>query len=65
MGWRYVYRPARPSDRFVSPYPNIQAATAAMEAYPPDMFLVKSRKGGADYLYSILMGYGSHLLGLS
>ena len=52
-------RPARPSDRFVSPYPNIQAATAANGgAYPPDMsVLVKSRKGGADYLYSILMGY--------
>ena len=52
-------RPARPSDRFVSPYPNIQAATAANGgAYPPDMsVLVKSRKGGADYIYSILMGY--------
>ena len=52
-------RPARPSDKFVSPYPNIQAATAANGgAYPPDMsVLVKSRKGGADYIYSILMGY--------
>ena len=52
-------RPARPADRFVSPYPNIQAATAANGgAYPPDMsVLVKSRKGGADYIYSVLMGY--------
>ena len=52
-------RPGRPSDRFVSPYPNVQAATAANGgAYPPDMsVLVKSRKGGADYIYSILMGY--------
>ncbi len=52
-------RPGRPSDRFVSPYPNIQAATAANGgAYPPDMsVLVKSRKGGADYIYSVLMGY--------
>ena len=52
-------RPAIPSDRFVSPYPNIQAATAANGgAYPPDMsVLVKARKGGADYIYSILMGY--------
>ena len=52
-------RPGRPSDKFASPYPNIQAATAANGgAYPPDMsVLVKSRKGGADYIYSVLMGY--------
>tara|TARA_Y100000590_G_scaffold423269_1_gene528991 strand:+ start:364 stop:1155 length:792 start_codon:yes stop_codon:yes gene_type:complete len=52
-------RPARPSDKFVSPYPNIQAAMAANGgAYPPDMsVLVKARKGGADYIYSVLMGY--------
>jgi len=52
-------RPGRPSDKFVSPYPNVQAAMAANGgAYPPDMsVLVKARKGGADYIYSILMGY--------
>jgi len=52
-------RPGRPSDRFVSAYSNVQAATAANGgAYPPDMsVLVKSRKGGADYIYSVLMGY--------
>ena len=52
-------RPARPSDKFVSPYPNVQAATAANGgAYPPDMsVLVKARKGGSDYIYSVLMGY--------
>ena len=52
-------RPGRPSDRFVSTYPNVEAATAANGgAYPPDMsVLVKSRKGGADYIYSVLMGY--------
>ena len=52
-------RPGRPSDRFVSPYSNVQAATAANGgAYPPDMsVLVKSRKGGSDYIYSLLMGY--------
>ncbi len=52
-------RSARPSDNFVSPYPNKQAATAANGgAYPPDMsVLVKARKGGADYIYSVLMGY--------
>ena len=52
-------RPGRPSDKFVSPYPNVNAAIAANGgAYPPDMsVLVKSRKGGADYIYSVLMGY--------
>ena len=52
-------RPGRPSDKFVSPYPNVQAATAANGgAYPPAMsVLVKARKGGSDYIYSVLMGY--------
>ena len=52
-------RPGRLSDKFVGPYPNEQAATAANGgAYPPDMsVLVKARKGGADYIYSVLMGY--------
>ncbi|MBA1339613.1 MAG: ubiquinol-cytochrome c reductase cytochrome c1 subunit [Pelagibacterales bacterium] len=52
-------RPGRPSDRFVSPYPNVQASIAANGgAYPPDMsVLVKARSGGANYIYSILMGY--------
>jgi len=52
-------RSGRPSDKFVSPYPNVQASTAANGgAYPPDMsVLVKARKGGADYIYSVLMGY--------
>jgi len=52
-------RPARPSDNFVSPYANKKAAAAANGgAYPPDMsVLVKARKGGADYIYSLLLGY--------
>ena len=52
-------RPARLSDNFVSPYPNKEAATVANGgAYPPDMsVLVKARKGGADYIYSLLLGY--------
>ena len=52
-------RPARPSDNFVSPYANDKEATAANGgAYPPDMsVLVKARKGGADYIYSLLIGY--------
>ena len=52
-------RPARLSDKFSAPYPNEKAATAANGgAYPPDMsVLVKARQGGADYIYSLLMGY--------
>jgi len=52
-------RPGRPSDHFVNPYPNDNAAIAANGgAYPPDMsVLVKARTGGANYIYSILMGY--------
>ena len=52
-------RPGRLSDKFANPFPNIQAATAANGgAYPPDMsVLVKARKGGADYIYSLLLGY--------
>ena len=52
-------RPGRLSDKFVSPFLNVQAATAANGgAYPPDMsVLTKARKGGADYIYSLLLGY--------
>lgn len=52
-------RPALPSDAFVSPYPNVQAAKAVNNgAYPPDLSLiVKARPRGADYLYALLTGY--------
>ena len=52
-------RPARPSDRFVDPYPNVNSAIVANGgAYPPDMsVLVKARTNGANYIYSVLMGY--------
>ena len=52
-------RPGRPSDKFKSPYPNINASIAANGgAYPPDMsVLVKARPGGSDYIYSVLVGY--------
>ena len=52
-------RPGRLSDKFANPFPNAKAAAAANDgAYPPDMsVLVKARKGGADYIYSLLMGY--------
>ena len=52
-------RPALPSDRFVSPFPNDNAARAANNgALPPDLSLVtKSRIGGPDYLYGLMIGY--------
>ena len=52
-------RPGRLSDTFVKPYPNVEASTVANGgAYPPDMsVLAKARKGGADYIYSLLLGY--------
>ncbi len=52
-------RSGRLSDKFVSPFPNSKAAAAANDgAYPPDMsVLAKARKGGADYIYSLLLGY--------
>lgn len=52
-------RPARPSDRFVNPYPNRKAATYANNgAYPPDFSLIaEARHGGADYIYSLLTAY--------
>lgn len=59
-----VYRPARPSDKFRSPYPNEQAARAANGgAYPPDMSVITKARGhgaegdGASYIYSLLKGY--------
>jgi ubiquinol-cytochrome c reductase cytochrome c1 subunit len=52
-------RAALPSDIVASPYPNEEAARAANNgAYPADLSLiVKARKDGANYLYSLLTGY--------
>ena len=52
-------RPAKLSDKFVMPYSNEEEAKSANGgAYPPDMsVLVKARAGGADYIYSVLLGY--------
>ena len=54
-----VEREARPSDKFVSPYPNEQAARAANGgSYPPDLSLIiKARSDGANYLHALLTGY--------
>lgn len=53
-------RPGRPADRFKAPFANEQAARAANNgALPPDMSVItKARKGGADYVYALLTGYG-------
>lgn len=52
-------RPAKPSDRFVSPFANEKAARASNNgALPPDLSLMtKARLGGANYVYSLLTGY--------
>ena len=52
-------RPAKLSDKFIMPYANEEEAKSANGgAYPPDMsVLVKARKGGANYIYSVLLGY--------
>lgn len=52
-------RPARPSDRFKSPFANDKAARAANGgALPPDLSLVaKSRAQGEDYIVALLTGY--------
>lgn len=65
-------RPGRPSDRFVSPYPNDEAARASNGgALPPDLSLITKARagwhgtfnqlingiGGAQYVYSVLAGY--------
>ena len=52
-------RPARPSDRFRSPFANEQLARLANNgALPPDLSVIaKARPGGPDYLYALLTGY--------
>lgn len=52
-------RPGRASDRFRSPFPNPEAARAALGgALPPDLsVMAKARPGGPDYIYALLTGY--------
>jgi ubiquinol-cytochrome c reductase cytochrome c1 subunit len=54
-----VDRKATPVDKFPRPYPNQKAARAANNgASPPDLsMVVKARKGGAEYVFSLLTGY--------
>lgn len=55
-----ITRPGVLADHFPPPFPNEQAArTANGGALPPDLSLmVKARQGGANYVYSILTGFG-------
>ena len=59
-------RPAKLSDKFVMPYANEQEAKVSNGgAYPPDMsVLVKARAGGADYIYSVILGYEDPPVGM-
>ncbi len=51
-------RDGKPSDVFPSPYPNEEAAAAALGAAPPDLSLMaKAREGGATYIYTLLTSY--------
>lgn len=52
-------RPAIPSDRFLAPFPNENAAKASNGgAYPPDLSLIaKARHDGPNYITSLLTGY--------
>ena len=56
-------RPAKAADRIPSPFANDQAARVANNgALPPDLSLiVEARKGGADYIYGVLIGYRDQL----
>jgi ubiquinol-cytochrome c reductase cytochrome c1 subunit len=52
-------RPGKPSDHLPHPFPNDASARMANGgALPPDLSLItKARKGGPDYVYSLMMAY--------
>jgi ubiquinol-cytochrome c reductase cytochrome c1 subunit len=52
-------RAGKPSDHFKAPFPNPEAARAALNgALPPDQSLIiKARPDGPDYVYAILTGF--------
>lgn len=61
-----IMRPGIAADKFPSPWANRTAGAAANGgAYPPDLsVMTKARKGGADYIYSLLSGYSDPPAGL-
>ena len=60
-------RPAIPSDPFVEPFKNDQAARAANNnALPVDLSLIiKAREDGPNYVYSLLTGYQNPPVGFN
>jgi ubiquinol-cytochrome c reductase cytochrome c1 subunit len=62
-----IKRPATSADRFVSPFPNNEAARASNGgALPPDLSIIaKARGGGADYIHALLTGYKDPPAGLT
>ena len=51
-------RDGRPSDKFVAPFDNPQAAAALYHLAPPDLsVMAKARAGGPTYIYAYLTGY--------
>ena len=52
-------RPGKPSDYFPSPYTNDEQARSMHNgAIPPDLsMIIKARKDGPDYVYSLLTGF--------
>jgi len=54
-------RPGKITDKLPRPYPNNEAARYANNgALPPDLSLmIKARKGGENYVFSLLTGYTS------
>jgi len=62
-----IQRPATSADRFPPPYANEAAARAGNGgALPPDLSVItKARGGGADYIYSLLVGYERPPAGLT
>ena len=61
-----LMRDATTADKFPNPYPNATAAAAANGgAAPPDLsVMAKARHDGANYIYSLLSGYGTPPAGL-
>ena len=62
-----LMRAATPADYFPPPFANEQATRAANNgALPPDLSLVvKARAGGADYVYSVVVGDGAQHAGVT
>jgi ubiquinol-cytochrome c reductase cytochrome c1 subunit len=58
-----IERAGLPSDKFAAPFESEAAAKSANGgALPPDLSVItKARHGGADYVYSLMMGYNKHV----